>query len=190
MRERSRSAVTTTVPAVPSPPRWAKIAAHIAALLPLPSGIWRLTLVAGCPAGYTADGLVELDLSGVGRVYLVVLVLLIEAAALLTLGLVSRWGERMPRWMPRWGGRKMRPRIIVFLASIGAAILLALWTPFLAWWSISHPELTNLGSTLIGLLYLPLVAWAPLLIAVTIDYHRRHTRTRRNTADRDTNDPQ
>lgn len=30
------------------------------------------------------------------------------------------------------------------------------------------------GHTVVGFLYLPLVAWAPLLAAVTFDYYRRH----------------
>ena len=38
-------------------PRWAVIAAHAAALTPLPSALWRLLLVFGLPAGYTAQGL-------------------------------------------------------------------------------------------------------------------------------------
>lgn len=157
-----------------APPRWATIAAHLTALLPLPSGIWRIALALGLPAGYTEEGLTELDLDGAGRLSLIVLTLLVEGAALLTLGLVSRWGERIPSWLPRWGGRSVRPRLVVVAASAGAVVLVVLWTPFLAWWSIPHPELTDAGSVVVGLWYLPLVAWAPLLIAVTIDYHRRH----------------
>lgn len=159
--------------AVADPPRWARNCAHITATLPLPSGLWRLALVAGYPAGYTDEGLVALDLSGSGRMYLIVLTILIEAAALMTLGLVSRWGVQLPEWMPRWGGRRMRPRLVVVVAAVGAAVLSVLWTPFIAWWALPHPELTDLGSALIGLVYLPLVAWAPLLAAVTFDYYRR-----------------
>lgn len=158
------------------PPRWAKIAAHIAAVLPLPSGIWRIALALGLPAGYTDEGLVELDLDGAGRLSLIVMTLLIEAAALLTLGLISQWGERIPSWIPRWGGRRVSTRVVVLTASVGAAVLIVMWTPLVAWWTIPHPGLTDLGAALVGVLYLPLVAWAPLLIAVTINYHRRHHR--------------
>ena len=177
MRRPPRLDSSATGPrAVAAPPRWAKIAAHVAAVLPLPSGIWRIALALGLPAGYTDEGLTALHLDGAGRPSLIMLTLLIEAAAILTLGLVSRWGERLPSWMPRWGGRKVSPHLVVLTASVGAAVLIVMWTPLVAWWTIPHPGLTDLGTALVGVLYLPLVAWAPLLIAVTIDYHRRHSR--------------
>lgn len=179
MDQLSRLDSTAIAPrAASAPPHWAKIAAHIAAVLPLPSGIWRIALVVGLPSGYTAEGLADLNLDEAGGLSLIVLTLLIEGAALLTLGLVSPWGEHVPGWIPRWGGRRVCPRLVVLAASVGAAVLLVMWTPLVTWWSIPHPELTDSGSTLVGLLYVPLVAWAPLLVAVTIDYHRRHNPTR------------
>lgn len=56
MRQRSQPDSATTAPAIPAPPRWAKIAARVAALLPLPSGLWRLALVIGFPAGTPTTG--------------------------------------------------------------------------------------------------------------------------------------
>ena len=53
-------------------------------------------------------------------------------------------------------------------------MLILLWTPNLLWWSIDHPDMTTTGRTVVGLLYLPLVAWGPLLVLVTISYARRH----------------
>ncbi|WP_294567962.1 hypothetical protein [uncultured Arthrobacter sp.] len=37
--------------------------------------------------------------------------------------------------------------------------------------------MTPTGADVVGLLYLPLVAWGPLLAAVTVSYARRHRRT-------------
>ena len=156
------------------PPRWARIAAHAAALTPLPTALWRLLLLVGFSAGFTEQGLVVLDVAGWGgRFSLVALSVLTELAALLTLGLVQPWGEVVPRWVPHLGGRCIPPRPVVLIAFVGAAILLVLWTPFLFWWNYDR-DMTPAGKNMVGLLYLPLVAWAPLLAAVTVSYAKRH----------------
>lgn len=159
--------------AVPStPPRWAKIAAHAAALTPLPSALWRVLLVLGWPAGYTAQGLEGMGIDGWGGLGVLALSLLSELAALLTLGLVQPWGRVVPRWLPFIGGRCVPRRPVVALAAVGAVGLVALWTPLLAWWSVDHAGMTSTGATVVGILYLPLVAWGPLLAAVTVSYAR------------------
>lgn len=58
-------------------------------------------------------------------------------------------------------------------ASVGIAILAVLWTPLLLWWNLPHDDMTDSGAFLVGLLYLPMVAWAPLLAALTVSYRRR-----------------
>ena len=128
----------------------------------------------GFSAGLTEQGLV-VYVAGWGRFYLVALSVLTELAALLTLGLVQPWGEVVPRWVPHLGGRCIPPRPVVLIAFVGAAILLVLWTPFLFWWNLDHSvDMTPSGANMVGLLYLPLVAWAPLLAAVTVSYAKRH----------------
>lgn len=156
-----------------SPPRWARVAAHVAALTPLPSGLWRIALAFGFPTGYTAQGYESLDVTGWGVPELIMLSLLTEAAALLTLGLVQRWGEAVPRWVPFLGGRAVPAAAAAILAAAGAVILTALWSQMLLWWQVPHDDMTATGATVIGILYLPLVAWGPLLGAVTISYWRR-----------------
>ncbi|MEV1004971.1 hypothetical protein [Nonomuraea sp. NPDC050202] len=59
------------------------------------------------------------------------------------------------------------------LLTLGVAVLTLLWTPFLFWWTLPHADMTGTGRLLVGLVYLPLVAWAPLLAAVTASYQRR-----------------
>lgn len=129
----------------------------------------------GFSAGFTEQGLVVLDVAGWGgRSYLVALSVLTELAALLTLGLVQPWGEVVPRWVPHLGGRCIPPRPVVLIAFVGAAILLVPCTTFLFWWNYDHSDMTPAGANMVGLLYLPLVAWAPLLAAVTVSYAKRH----------------
>ncbi|MEU8887727.1 hypothetical protein [Streptomyces sp. NPDC048442] len=177
--------VTATAPAtfpraarpaepLPPPARWAVWVAHLMPLLVLPSGLWRLALALGLPAGYIEAGF-ESFRSPLAQAWLVALTVLCEVAALLTLGLVSRWGEVLPRRVPFMGGRTVRPGFAVGAALTGAAVLAVLWTPFVAWWSMPHTDMTAAGHFWVGFVYLPLVLWAPLLVAVTLD-HRRRTR--------------
>ncbi|MFE7636264.1 hypothetical protein ACFU7Z_19740 [Kitasatospora sp. NPDC057518] len=168
---RPAAAATT---AVPAPPRWAVRAAHLAAVTALPAGLWRLGLVAGWHGGYTEAGYRAMGLTGWGAVWPVFLSLFTEALALLTIGLVRPWGTVPPRWVPFFGGRPVRPRAVVLAASLGAVGLALPWTPFVGWWALPGTGMTPLGHTLVGFLYLPTVAWAPLLAAVTVSYHRRH----------------
>jgi hypothetical protein len=99
-----------------------------------------------------------------------------ECLALLTLGLVRPWGEVVPRWIPLLGGRRVRPAAAVVPALLGAAGLLGLCA-----WSL-YAQYAGLGEGLDGspfqdvllvVCYAPLLAWPPLLAAVTIAYHRR-----------------
>ncbi|MEW2356084.1 hypothetical protein [Spirillospora sp. NPDC029432] len=62
---------------------------------------------------------------------------------------------------------------MVIPAWIAVAVHAVLWTPFLTWWATPHPDMTGTGRLVVGLLYLPLVAWAPLMAAATVAYQRR-----------------
>ncbi|MFI6893501.1 hypothetical protein ACIBM4_05230 [Streptomyces sp. NPDC050256] len=158
----------------PLPPRWAVYAAHAAALVTLPSGVWRLLLAAGFTAGYTEAGYEAMGFTGWGAIYVVGLTAGGELLALLTLGLVRPWGEVLPQWVPLVGGRRPNPRAVTVTASLGAVALTLILTQFAFWWAFPHPDMTPLGSTIAGILYLPLVAWGPLLAAVALNHHRRH----------------
>jgi hypothetical protein len=154
----------TRVPAsaVPAPPRWAVLAAWAVPLCVLPSAAWRSSLVVSGDVPLHAEGW-----------YLVLLSALSLGLALLTVGLVQPWGERFP------------PRLVTTAALTGAALLTALCL-YVAVNATFH--LVDRGPVLvgpedgdrpppddeIGLLYLPLLLWAPLLVAVTRDFSRRH----------------
>lgn len=163
---------TTTSPDVP---RYACRAAHIVALLTIPSGLWRLALVIGIPLTNVDPGpLWE-------RVYIVALSLVSEAAALLTLGLVQAWGEVAPRWIPWIGGRRIRPMAAFIPAMTGAAILTVLWSSI--FWRLPHGDFFDYfdgyQSFVVVACYLPLLAWGPLLAVVAVAYLRRRTTSTR-----------
>ncbi|MGW4686780.1 hypothetical protein ACWEPM_18020 [Streptomyces sp. NPDC004244] len=164
--------VPASAPAV-EVPRWAVRAARVVTLLAVPSGIWRLLLAAGLLAGYTQAGYVAAGIPGWGRVYTAGVSVGSEVLALLALGLVRPWGEVVPRRIPWCGGRRVPVRAVTVVAASAAVLLTFVWTPFALWWAFPHPGMTPLGHTVVGFLYLPLIAWGPLLGALTLAYHRR-----------------
>lgn len=169
-----RTPTTPQTPVVPPPPpRWAVLAAHLTALVVLPSGLWRIALVLGHPAGYTEAGFEPF--TGVDdKVWMLTLSVVSELVALLTIGLVRPWGEVVPRWIPLIGGRRVRPLAAVVPAALGAAGLTLMWAAVPFWWTYPHADLTTTGNLVVGILYQPLFLWGPLTAAVTVSYYRRH----------------
>jgi hypothetical protein len=124
-------------------------------------------------------GLSEADTAGLPgpqSIAIVLISLISEATALLTLGLVKPWGERVPAWVPVIGGRPIPPRPVVAVAATGALLLQLIWS-----FALRHPTLPGLEFTSSGwralcmACYLPALLWAPLLAAVTYAYHRRRS---------------
>jgi hypothetical protein len=156
------------------PQRWAVVAAHLVALVTLPSGLWRLALVAGFSLGLRVDG-VPVEVHGWEACGIAGLSVISEAVALLTLGLVQPWGERVPSWIPLIGGRRVAPFAAIVPAALGAVALAVIWA-----WAFRHfPDLGSIGyssggwQVLLVVCYLPLLLWAPLLGLVTYAYYRR-----------------
>lgn len=169
----SRKPPATSPTPVAPPPRWAVRAAHLTALVVLPSGLWRIALVLGHPAGYTEAGF-EPFATADAKVWMLALSVAGELVALLTIGLVRPWGETVPHWIPWIGGRRVRPMAAVVPAALGAAALTLIWGTVPLWWTYPHEEMTATGNLVVGILYQPLFLWGPLMAAVTFSYHRRH----------------
>lgn len=173
------STLCRTTPLAAPAPRWTVLAAHAVPLCVLPSGLWRIFTALLSPA---------IRAAGAGQlIYIVVLSIVSESLALLSLGLVRPWGEVLPRVVPFLGGRAIPARLVVVVASTGAVALFAAYGYFFlngVWWHIhfapaignaNEGSLPSSGPSYWIFLasYLPLLAWAPLLTALTIAYHRR-----------------
>jgi hypothetical protein len=170
-------------------PRWAVNAAYLVPLCTLPSGVWRIldvtfgvSLVA--PGALPDGGRGMLPDWLPSGVYVVLLSVFSEALAFLTVGLVSRWGEVVPGWVPLMGGRGVPVAAAVLPAGAGAlalTVLGGLFTVSLALGrKITGQRLAGPGlpsgwfqHLVFDVAYLPLLAWGPLLALVTVAYYRR-----------------
>ncbi|QFU97261.1 hypothetical protein KDY119_00755 [Luteimicrobium xylanilyticum] len=149
---------------VPGVPRWARVAAVVVPLTVLPASLWRVVaitlhvpIVDTSTTGPDARGTLPTWMP-LG-VYVVLLSIASELLAFTAVGLVARWGEVVPRRIPGLGGRRVPTSAAVIPAALGATALTALWT----WVAVS----------LALAAYAPLLAWGPLLGALTVAYARR-----------------
>ena len=160
--------------------RWAVWMAYAVPLCLLPSVIWRalLPVTTDMTTGW----------------YPVTLSVIEMSAGLLTLGLVHSWGEVVPQWVPVLGGRRVPILAATVPAFLGAALIILL-CGFDILNSIYHfttPEMARsvgyIGDpneveaktfadlpSYVKWLYAPTLAWGPLLLAVTVAYHRRRS---------------
>jgi hypothetical protein len=158
-------------------PRWAVLAAWLVPLCIVPSATWRTWKTFETQSMFAYAW------------YPIFLSVLSLSLGTLTLGLVYRWGEVLPRWWPVLTGRTVRLRFAVIAGYAGATAILLL-TIFAGGNALFHflPH----GPVLIGpqpeevhlkpptgwqaATYYPLVLWAPLLYAVTHAYRVRRRR--------------
>lgn len=178
-----------------SPPRWTVRTAHLLTVLLIPSGLWRVGIVAGFSMGITDVAGTDAASAGLApgweAVGLLGLTLASEGVALLSLGLVRPWGEIVPRWMPLIGGRRLPPVAVTVVAVAGAAALTIIWT----FATVNYFLLTVFGTPGQGLAfasgwweavliacYLPLLLWGPLLLLLAAAYHHRRRLRRPTTA--------
>jgi hypothetical protein len=149
-------------------PAWATRAAHLVSLVVLPSGLWRLAVAAGLDLGMSAAD--TAGLPGWESLYIASLSIVTEGLALLTLGLVKPWGERIR-------GRPIPARPVVAVALTAAVALQFIWG--FAFRNPGMPGITFSSTgweVLFYACYCPLLLWAPLLAAVTLAYYRRRCR--------------
>ncbi|WP_410813404.1 hypothetical protein [Micromonospora sp. 067-2] len=105
-------------------PRWTRIWAYVAVALPVvgwaaPHGLWVLGVPFGIPERQLDD--IHRDLSTPTGVAITVVPPL---AGLLVLGLVQRWGQQFPRWVPGLGRRPVPRLLAVVPAGVVALALI------------------------------------------------------------------
>ncbi len=183
--EVSSEAPASAPPAQPPVPRWATRLAHVIPLLALPSGLWRWAVAFGFPVGMV-DGSGHLDVvRGWPAVYVAFISLVTEAVALTAFGLVRPLGEEVPRWVPFFGGRAVRPRSVIVAATSGSVALMLIWT--VGFWDVwtggtPGPMTSSFWAGVFTVCYAPLNLWGPALLALTWAYRRRTSGSRTDRA--------
>jgi hypothetical protein len=156
--------------------RWGRWATAVAVVVPLFYAATRWAWALGIPLGLSEEFLREGQGEGtwaagaaLGTVAIV--------GSLLTLGLVQRWGEVFPRWVPGLGGRLVPPALAIVPACLVAALVT---NAGLTFW-----RRTLLGTTTFSLAGGDWAALAPELLwplwgvalgAATLAYHLRRRR--------------
>ena len=156
--------------------RTATILAHLVPLTVLPAGVWRSILGFGFPMGFSRAAMEASDIPGWGSAWVFFLTVFTEALALLTIGLVRPWGEVVPAWVPRLGGRRIPPAAVVAPATAGGILLIVIWGFAVGRLFVGTVEGFTGGTgwwVLLVSCYLPALLWGPLLLCVTYLYHRR-----------------
>lgn len=143
--------------------RWGLVATLIATLCTLPYGLIRLTWLTPwplfLPAGTDLSTVPEMRLQGLllGTAAL--------AGALLTIGLVARWGEVWPRWMPVLRGRPVPVAAAVVPATLVATVVCSAAVPM---------AMMGINSGMLEFLFIfPLPVWGPALGAAALAYALR-----------------
>ncbi|WP_433158259.1 hypothetical protein [Kribbella sp. CA-247076] len=168
-------------------PAAARIAAYTIPLLVLPSSIWRITTVTVFHIGADAESAGDVPSWLPMEVYVVLLSILSELLAFTAIGLIARWGEVVPRWIPGLAGRRIPVPAVVVPGFLGAAALTFLCALVTVTSAVGvdvrgrplssdaplHTDSVHGVLTLVS--YLPLLFWGPLLGFVTVAYWRRRT---------------
>ncbi|RAO26613.1 hypothetical protein PSN13_06641 [Micromonospora saelicesensis] len=151
--------------------RWGRWAAGIAAVIPFMYALTRFAWAAGIPLGISREFLTEMQDSGLVWAGFG-LAAFATVGAILTLGLVQRWGERFPRWMVGLAGRRVPVKLAVVPATLVAISVTAASLGLL-----SNPKFWELtgGLSITGA---PMLLWPVWGVALGVAAYAYHLRRR------------
>jgi hypothetical protein len=156
----------TSIPA----DRWGRWATYAAVGLALPYPIVRIAWGLGIPLGVPAGSLDGSSLSL--RIGESVLGGLFVGGAILSLGLIQRWGEIVPRWIPYLSGRRVPVWLAVVPAAWAAVVMSQAGLRIVLWTVTGESSISSdtwgMGGP--GLFWLP---WGVALGAATYAYYLR-----------------
>lgn len=151
--------------------KWGRVVTIGAALGPVPYGLLRLTWLTPWPLGGPDGFVISGGMDTATRLQGSLFAPACAVGVVLTLGLISRWGETFPRWIAVLGGRAVPIKLAVIPGAIVAGII-----------TISAPgvlvgpiESGDPGEIAGWLLFFPFPVWGPLLGAAVLSYWLRRT---------------
>jgi hypothetical protein len=149
--------------------RWGRWAVAVAVVVPLLYAITRYAWGLGIPLGISERFLHELRTSGLwlaGAGLATVAV----CGALLTLGLVQRWGEVFPRWLPGLGGKRVPPALAIVPASLMALVVTSAGLSFIRLFLAGRAPAEGWATIAPELIW---PVWGVALGAATLAYYYR-----------------
>lgn len=154
--------------------RWGQIAVYIAMLVPVFYALTRYAWALGIPLGMTEENLRQGQESGMWTSGLFLATFGLVGAVLM-LGLVQRWGEVFPRWMPGLAGRSVPMMLAVVPASIVSVLFIVtginVWSGYAQMASAATATGENLWIFVGPVLLFPL--WGAALAVATLGYYYR-----------------
>lgn len=167
-----------TAPPVQS---WAAVAGWGCALCVLPSALWRVAMLSGINTGFAETEIFRGSIAAAA--YVIGLEVLQVTGGILCLGLIQRWGEVWPFWVPKFAGRTITPELPFCLglaANIALYVLIFGVASMFAgqWLGIRAAWVPTVGMSAAQVLWLtvcyaPMLAWPPLLSIALLGFWRR-----------------
>lgn len=160
--------------------RWGRWAVAVAVVIPVGYAVTRIAWALGIPLGVSRTLLDDLGSAVWAGAALGAMAL---GGAVLTLGLVARWGEVFPRWLPVLAGRRVPPPLAVVPACIVALIVTSAGLMFIRMWLTGTlpDELSENPAALVPELFWPL--WGAALAAAAAAYWLRRRPARDSARD-------
>lgn len=154
--------------------RWGRVATIVAALGPVPYGLARLTWLTPWPLGGPGvdELVVSMTLDATTRLRGSLFALPCALGVILTLGLISRWGEAFPRWVPTLSGRAVPVKLAVIPGTLMAAVV-TISAPGMLLGAIETGDVREVAYMLVAF---PFPVWGPMLGAAVFAYWLRRTR--------------
>ena len=149
--------------------RWGRWATLLAVVAPLPYVATRFAWALGVPLGLDGELRTGVDVGG-GGIAPLTLGAMAFGGALLTLGLVQRWGEVVPGWVPVLGGRRVPPALAIVPATVMSVALSVGGLTMLRLHAAERFDAAGWGAGVPGLLFLP---WGVALGLATLAYYLR-----------------
>lgn len=151
--------------------RIGRIAVTVAVVVPLLYSATRWAWAMGFPLGLNAEAFAEGQREGLWLAG-AALASLGAGGAILTLGLVQRWGEVFPRWMIGLAGRRVPPMLAVVPATLVSVLVTAAGFMYIRLVTVNGVSVKDLAAMLPETVW-PL--WGGALLVATIAYWWRRT---------------
>ncbi len=154
-------------------PRWGRWAVGVAVAVPVGYALTRWAWAFDIPLGVTREGLHKEAAESPG-IWLAgaLLATMGASGAALTLGLVQRWGEIYPRWIPFLRDKPVRPRTAIIPASLVAILVTSAGLMWLRWLILGRFDVeSQTWGLYVPQLFWPL--WGVALGAATLAYYLR-----------------